>query len=186
MKIKFCGIKSKVDLKKSILSNCNFIGLNFYKKSKRYISTMHSDIIKMLPPYLKSISLFVNNSFFYILKKKNKFKFLQFHGNENFLFCELFKKKYLKTLKILKKNIIYYYSDFFLYFLIDKKNLNFGGCGIPFLHFKINLIFCFIISGGINNFNLIKIKKNTSCDFYDICSGVEYLFKKNLIKMILY
>ncbi|QLK14068.1 hypothetical protein V7Z36_00585 [Candidatus Carsonella ruddii] len=184
MKIKFCGINSKIDLKKSILSNCNFIGFNFYKKSKRYVGVMYDKIIRIIPLYLKSISLFVNNSFFYILKKKNKFNFLQFHGNENFLFCELFKKKYLKVLKILKKKIIYYYSDFFLFFLIDKKNLNFGGCGISFLHFKINLIFYFIISGGINNFNLVKVNKITSCNFYDICSGIEHSAKKNLIKMI--
>ncbi|WP_433928059.1 phosphoribosylanthranilate isomerase [Candidatus Carsonella ruddii] len=185
MKIKFCGVKNKNDILKAILCKANLIGFNFYKKSKRYINGNFFSLLKYIPSYIYKIALFVNEEYNVINKLKKYFDLLQFHGNESFIFCESFKKKYIKTIKINKKidfNVFYSSNNFFS-FLIDKKSFQYGGSGNNFQIFK-NLKKNFFISGGIDIFNINKIKRISSSYYIDICSGLEFKEIKNIKKML--
>ncbi|ATX33526.1 hypothetical protein CUN91_01030 [Candidatus Carsonella ruddii] len=186
MKIKFCGVKNKKDIKKAILCNANFIGFNFYKNSKRFLQDSFIPLIKMIPSYIYKVALFVNEEYNIINKIKNYFDLIQFHGNESFFFCELFNKKYIKTIRLNKKTDfnIFYYSNNFFSFLIDKKNINYGGFGEQYKKFKFNKKNSCFISGGINLFNYKKNSYFSNCFNIDICSSLEYKQLKNIKKMI--
>ncbi|WP_433926883.1 hypothetical protein ACJEC8_00745 [Candidatus Carsonella ruddii] len=183
--IKFCGVKNKNDINKAILSNSKFIGFNFYYKSIRYIGNDFLNLLKFIPKNIFKVALFVNNNYNEINKLKSFFDFFQFHGDESFIFCESFKKKYIKTIKIYdKKNFnMFYNSKYFYSFLIDKKNIFYGGNGKIYNHFKI-LRKKFFISGGIDINNYKKITLISSLLNLDICSSIEQNDIKNIKKMI--
>ncbi|XOD38883.1 MAG: hypothetical protein ACAF48_00585 [Candidatus Carsonella ruddii] len=186
MKIKFCGVKNKKDIKKSIICNANLIGFNFYKKSKRFLTESFIPLIKIIPSFIYKVALFVNEEYNIINNIKKYFDILQFHGNESFNFCELFKKKYIKTIKLNEKKDfnVFYNSKNFFSFLIDKKNINYGGCGKQYKNFKNLKKKNFFISGGINLFNYNTKSLFSNCFNIDICSSLEYKNLKNIKKMV--
>lgn len=182
-KVKICGITNIKDALDAVWSGADILGFVFFKQSKRYIEPKRAkEIIDILPPFVFTVGLFVNES---IAKVKRisgycKFDFLQLHGDENISYLNKLKdfrlieairvkdKTSLKGLDNLPCELILFdnYSDSL-----------FGGTGGKFdwnLAKEIKkLKKPYIISGGLTPSNVKKAVKIFSPYAVDVSSGVE-------------
>jgi len=196
MKIKICGIQNLEDAIFCDNLGIDFLGFNFYKKSKRYISPKDAKKIILELKKSKPVGVFVNEKKENVknIIKNTDIKIAQFHGNiENKKYLENIKKqnnkiKIIKSFGINQKqdfeNIEKFYtcSD---YFLFDKKTKIFGGTGKQFdwklfENKKINKKY--FLAGGVNTENILNAKKLNSFAI-DIASGSETNEKKDYKKI---
>jgi phosphoribosylanthranilate isomerase len=190
--IKVCGMKNAKNIKEITSLDIDFIGLIFYKKSKRFIDT------EIPKNDTQKVGVFVNEKIAIIEEKIKAYdlSFIQLHGDESPQFCSTLKSKNIQIIKAFRVddnfdfNSTKKYESFCDYFLFDAKGKDYGGNGIVFNwdilnHYKGTLPF--FLSGGINIHSLESIK-----DFHheklfalDINSGFEIepgLKDVNLIK----
>ena len=95
--IKICGIRTLDDAIRCIDLGADAIGLNFWNKSKRFVSreTVESWVDK-LDPNVERIGVFVNESYDVItsLVKDGIIHSIQLHGEEDDSFCRQFSDEY--------------------------------------------------------------------------------------------
>ena len=181
MKIKICGVTCSENFKAIRNYAIDFIGLNFYKKSSRYITIEEALKIKKLKRKdQKIVALFVDEKSDIIENIISTLSpdFLQFHGNETFDFCESFGVAYFKAVRIDKKFDVKLRSDLkFLYaYLFDTySNSHMGGSGEKFNWDLIpkNFTFKFFLAGGLNENNVSSAIEKVRPWGIDIASGIE-------------
>lgn len=187
MIIKICGLKRKKDIIDCCKSGVNFLGFNFYSKSKRYITPEEFKKItnNVFLNNVKKIGIFVNTPIEQIKKIVDECGLdgIQLHGNESLQFCAEIRnilpdKIIIKAFRInkrLPKNIEKYPVD---YFLFDSQNTkNFGGSGKTFdwniLKKLKDKNIKFFVAGGITPKNIKNIFEIIRPFGIDTASGVE-------------
>ena len=181
MIIKVCGLKKEDQIKElDQLPSVNWLGSIFYEKSKRFVESSSSNIVKS-----KKVGVFVNETIDNTLEiaKKNNLDILQLHGSESSIMCFELKKSYtvikafgvddnfdFGQLKQFEKSVDY--------FLFDTKTINHGGSGKQFnwqVLEKYKLEIPFLLSGGINLNSVQEIKeiKHPAFVGIDLNSGFE-------------
>ena len=83
--IKICGITSPKDAQWAALAGADAIGLNFYEKSKRFISPEAAEsIVKVVPERVSKVGLFVNSPVTEIRQIADRLGLdsVQLHGDE--------------------------------------------------------------------------------------------------------
>ena len=181
MKIKICGLTCSENFKAIKNFGIDFIGLNFYKKSSRYITIREALKIKKIKRKdQKIVALFVDEKSDIIDNIISTLApdFLQFHGGETFDFCESFRVAYFKAERIDKKFDVKLMSNLkFLYaYLFDTFSKNhLGGSGKKFNWDLIpkNFNFKFFLAGGLNENNIVSAIETVRPWGIDIASGVE-------------
>ncbi|MBD3204208.1 phosphoribosylanthranilate isomerase [Candidatus Woesearchaeota archaeon] len=188
-KIKICGITNKKDAQICINSDVDYIGLNFYKKSLRYIfkKNFSNFLLKINKENTKFVGVFVNKSIKKIIEIVDKFNLdlIQLHGDENNKFIEKLrhalasnnfdKVKIIKAIRIKdnsKKNLNFD-CDYLLFDTYSEKK--YGGTGQTFNYnffLQKKIIKDYFLSGGLNPENIDEALK---LDPYavDINSGIE-------------
>lgn len=161
----------------------DYVGLIFYKKSKRFVE---KELPKIDFRVKEKVGVFVNESLEYILEKSQQYDFttIQLHGAESPEFCEILNKQNLKVIKAFSvdddfdfsktKN----YEPFCDYFLFDTKGKLPGGNGYTFdwrVLKKYGGETPFFLSGGINSshVNILKELKFKQLHAIDLNSGFE-------------
>src|SRR5919109_3019567 len=89
-RIKICGITRTQDARAAAEAGADAIGLVFYPKSPRYLSTERAvEIRDALPPFVQTVALFVNADAAQVSQVLGRVKpaLLQFHGEETPEFC---------------------------------------------------------------------------------------------------
>jgi len=159
--IKICGLKYPDNIRQIVALQPDMIGLIFYPKSQRYVNNP-KDIAKLyIPPSIKKIGVFVNETKETILQKVKMYQLqgVQLHGDESPALCLALKQQKLLVLKALsilsvddiKKSALY--EGFVDFFLFDTKTQGYGGSGEKFDWEIINAyrgLTPFILSGGIS------------------------------------
>ena len=193
--IKICGISSIEILRKLETLNIDYIGFIFYEKSKRYIDAKKAEeISKSINSKIKIIGVFVDPSDNYIAKILNRVPLsgIQLHGKETpNRIKEIKNQTNILTIKAIPiereedlKNIEIY-NDVCDYFLLDKKNISKtgfnGGTGENFDWNIIsrnknwlNQFKPWILSGGLNIYNIKEAIEITGTKAIDVSSGIEY------------
>jgi len=161
----------------------DFIGLIFYKKSKRFVS-------EKLPELdfkgKEKVGVFVNESIEFIKEKSEQFDFktIQLHGKESPEFCEALKNENFKIIKAFSVDDEFDFSQIKKYepvcdyFLFDTKGKLPGGNGYTF-DWKILKNYQgevpFFLSGGINisHNNILKDLNFKQLYAIDLNSGFE-------------
>jgi len=106
-RVKICGITSLEDALMAASFACDAIGLNFYKKSPRFISSENAKVIcDAIAPFVTTTALFVDADESEVKKILDtvRIDLLQFHGNESEQFCASFSKPYIKVISIKSAN----------------------------------------------------------------------------------
>lgn len=182
-KIKICGFTDPNNIKQISFTNINAIGLNFYEKSKRFVSIDNAKkIIALLPPFVKVIALFVNNSKENIhqVLKNVSIDAIQFHGDEDSEFCEQFSYPYIKSIAVnegvdfVSQIDKYKNAKAVLFDSFDRQN--FGGTGKSFNWQLLNKPLqhkYIILAGGLTHSNIAQAIKIVKPYAVDICSAVE-------------
>lgn len=162
LKLKVCGINDNNNLREISGLHPDFIGLNFYSKSKRFVKDQldvsGSDNVNY-------VGVFVNPDIEEIIERGEAFnlKYIQLHGDESPGFCEKVKEKGFKIIKAFRidsefdfKSLREYdpYVDIFLF---DAKGKDFGGNGVAFnwrLLDNYELTTPFLLAGGLSSDNI--------------------------------
>ena len=193
-KIKFCGLTSYDEVAFAYEKKVFWIGFIFVRRSPRFIEFGKTkEIINQFKNKLNFVGVFVNpNNDWIQLAMNVGINYIQLHGEESVERCKeikkLFKIPIIKAIPIEKeedlKNIEIY-NNVCDYFLLDKKNINKtgfnGGTGENFdwnIISKnknwLNQFKPWILSGGLNIYNIKEAIELTGTKAIDVSSGIEY------------
>ncbi len=195
IKIKICGITNKEDALWAVNLKVDALGFIFADSPRRVEPEIVQKIIELLPPFISSVGVFVNQD-----RKKVEeiaescgLTTLQFHGEESSSYCEGFKQKILKALRIENKDILekaIQYKDKVDAYLLDTYSPSkYGGTGKTFDWRIAKEIKKFglpiILSGGLNPKNIREAISEVEPYGVDASSGIEERpGKKNMEKLI--
>ena len=184
--IKICGIRTLEDAIRCIDLGADAIGLNFWNKSKRFVSreTVESWVDK-LDPNVERIGVFVNESYDVItsLVKDGIIHSIQLHGEEDDSFCRQFSDEYkiIRATGIKDDDSVKRAKNILIEtVLLDAYCGNdFGGLGHTFeweyaKMFKLeNPDRPLILAGGLCPSNVSRAINDVKPSAVDVASGVE-------------
>lgn len=180
-RVKICGITHVDDMKMACQAGADAIGLVFYEPSKRHVSIQQAKLIAdELPPFVQLVALFVNapkDTIKHVLDQV-PIHVIQFHGDENALFCESFDRPYIKAIAVKSGENLTEIMDGHpkaLGFLLDTYKAGMpGGTGetfdwglFPTYHKPL------ILAGGLNAENVQAAIAKVQPYAVDISGGVE-------------
>ena len=181
MKLKICGISDIDILKYACELGVDFVGFIMSNASPRKISNDFLDSLENFNFMETSpVFVFVNPTVDEVKKITAKIKnpILQFHGDEEEIFCQQFNQPFWKTIRVKNSQSLEAINDFpsaDALLLETFSDDAYGGTGKVFdwsLLENIKLQSKFILAGGINIKNLNDaISLNPWC--IDVNSGVE-------------
>lgn len=183
-KIKICGITTVNQAKKIAVMEVNALGFILYKKSPRYIApTKVMEILQMLPPFIKSVGVFVDEPIDKIsnIYQTSGLDTVQLSGHETPEYCQELSQRgvsWIKSFRIKndvdEEELERYGKD---YILLDAWSADeFGGTGKTFdwkLIENLQQKFKIILAGGINPDNVVKAIRLLEPYAIDVSSGVE-------------
>lgn len=162
--IKVCGLKNKENINSIIETGIDWIGLNFYDKSKRFVDPK-MDIPK--DNRILKVGVFVNESLESVTEINQKWEldYLQLHGDEDIEYCQNAQtiNKIIKVFSIgesfdFDSTVPFSFCDFFLF---DTKCKTYGGSGKKFDWQKLHEYkgsTPFLLAGGIELNDVGRIK----------------------------
>lgn len=103
IRVKICGITRPEDALAAARAGADAVGLVFYEKSKRRITVAQAqEIVRVLPPFVSVVALFVNEDAARIhdILAQVPVDVIQFHGDEDDAFCVQFRRPYLKVVRV--------------------------------------------------------------------------------------
>ncbi len=120
--------------------NPDYMGFIFYPGSKRYVSTIDTEILKKIPAGISKTGVFVDSSYEDIIAAMNKYNLdaVQLHGGESPELCKLLKQEGAEVIKAFGIDIDFDFTALEKYtavtdhFLFDTKTSLHGGSGNVF------------------------------------------------------
>jgi len=100
-RVKICGITRVEDAQLSVDAGADAIGLVFYDKSPRFVSSEKAqEISHIIPAFISRVALFKDASVQSVqaVIEQVEIDLIQFHGSETAAFCEQFNRPYIKAL----------------------------------------------------------------------------------------
>lgn len=175
MKCKICGITNLEDALFACEAEADALGFVFYDRSPRYIEpSAAKEIIEKLPPFVKTVGLFVNVSSDDVnnICKKFKIDIAQIHFDANDAFYDKLEVPYIRVVRATcKEDILMRLEE---YIIVDAFVESFGGEGQRVALEWFDGIDCskIILAGGLTSDNISELK---NYNFYgvDVSSGVE-------------
>jgi phosphoribosylanthranilate isomerase len=179
MKLKICGMRQAANIAKVAELKPDYLGFIFYDKSPRFISEVSSELIKYVPPTIKTTGVFVNEDIDVVKAHiiKYNLKAVQLHGSESEAYCELLQTSGVEIIKAFGIDERFdfkqleAYIDAVDYFLFDTQTLAHGGSGKVFnwgLLKKYKNEKLYFLSGGIGLADIDAIKSITDQRLYAI------------------
>lgn len=181
IKVKICGITNLEDAIAAADAGADALGFIFYKESPRYIEPVDAGkIIKRLPPFVKSVGVFVNEDESSIRRiiEIAWIEILQLHGDEPPGFCTIFHQPVIKAIRIKDRESISLLREYNVpAFLLDSySESGYGGTGKGFdlaIAIEAKRYGRIILSGGLTPVNVGDAVKRVRPYAVDVCSGVE-------------
>jgi phosphoribosylanthranilate isomerase len=180
-RVKICGITRPGDGVDAAKAGADAIGLVFYPKSPRYLSTERAvEIRDALPPFVQTVALFVNADAAQVAQVLGRVKpgMLQFHGDETPEFCAQFGMPFVKACRIRPGvDALQYLQPFSraAAWLVDSFVPEYGGVGESFDWSLVprGLARPLILSGGLDQKNVGQAIRTVQPWGVDVSSGVE-------------
>ena len=180
-RIKICGITRSEDLQAVARAGADAIGLNFYPSSPRFLSLEWARTLAgEVPPFVTTVALFVNPTAaeVYTVLERVRPAMLQFHGEEDPVFCAQFGVPYIKVCRVKPGvDLLEYLRPFSSAagWMLDSHVEEYGGVGE---RFDWSLIPAershpLILSGGLTRENVREAVRRVRPWAVDVSSGVE-------------
>lgn len=187
LKIKVCGMRDPVNIRKVAGLKPDMMGFVFYPASPRYAGEAPVDaMFDDFPPGILKTGVFVDEDFYTVKSRIIRFQLqaVQLHGNESPGMCRNLKEEGIKVIKAFRISENPGFSDMLNYvsctdwFLFDTSSAVAGGSGLQFnweVLKKYKLGHPFILSGGIGPDDAEKILalKNIALAGVDVNSKFE-------------
>lgn len=158
LRVKICGLKDTENIRAILSLSVDYVGLIFYKKSKRYVSDLDTTIFA--DSHIKKVGVFVNSTTGEIIDKVDQYKLdvVQLHGGESVQQCAELKAKNIVVWKAFGIDAQFDFASLDPYativdhFLFDTKSERHGGTGKRFdwtalAHYRLTTPY--MLSGGI-------------------------------------
>ena len=182
VKVKICGITAVADALTAVNADADALGLVFYEKSPRYVSSAAAaKIVEALPPFIGKVGVFVNPSEEEVRRAITEcgIDTLQFHGEEQPEFCRQFGLKVIKAFRIQNPDslqpLAHYSTEAWLLdsYVPDQP----GGTGATF-NWELAARALLrnsrvILAGGLTPANVAKAVQTVLPYGVDVSSGVE-------------
>lgn len=100
-RVKICGITRSDDVQLVVDAGVDAIGLVFYEKSPRHVTTVQAaEISQLVPAFVSRVALFkdADEQLIESVLQQVEIDLIQFHGSETAAFCERFGRPYIKAL----------------------------------------------------------------------------------------
>jgi len=181
-KIKICGITNLRNASEAARLGVDALGFVFFNKSPRYIEPQKArEIIDLLPSFVLRVGLFVNATKEEVVLAINESRvnMLQFHGDEDEIFCNQFNLPYIKAISFKDGINLLEYCQLFessSAILIDTHSQEMrGGTGKTFNWSLIpkKLPLPLIIAGGLDSKNVSSLINSINPYGVDVSGGVE-------------
>ena len=181
-RVKICGITRAEDALHAAAEGVDAIGLVFYEKSPRFVtSAQAAAICKKLPAFVTTVALFKDADAENIRQTLADvaIDLLQFHGSESAEFCRQFGKPYIKALGMAGETVVPKrvdaYSDARGLLLDGHAPGADGGTGQSFEWGMIpdDLEYPLILAGGLDVNNVAEAIQTVQPYAVDVSSGVE-------------
>lgn len=101
--VKICGITRVVDAEAAVLAGADWIGLNFWPRSRRVVTVAQAkEIVSALPGDVKKVGVFVNAPAPAVQETAAEvgLDLVQLHGDEDPEYCRAFAGRYLRALRV--------------------------------------------------------------------------------------
>lgn len=169
VKLKVCGMKQAANIAAVAELQPDYLGFIFYQQSPRYISEVSAELIKYVPPTIKTTGVFVDEDL-QVVKQyiiKYNLKAVQLHGKESVAYCQELKSTGVEVIKAfgVDENFDFSKLKFYLnevdYFLFDTQTSAHGGSGKVFnweLLEKYQFDKPYFLSGGIDLTHIETLK----------------------------
>ena len=182
MKVKICGVKTEEIIQTALDYGADYIGFNFYPKSKRYLTLNEAERLrKFVKPSAQLVAVVVDGTddFLAEIVKRVKPDMIQAHGAETPARIEQIKNRFglpvikalgVESVKDIESSHLYGAADSILF---DNKK---GGSGVSFdwnLLEGVSLPKNWILAGGVNEANLDEVMALSHLMCIDVSSGVE-------------
>ena len=131
-RVKICGITRVEDALAAIEFGADFIGINFYEKTPRYIGDKARAVREAIGDRARVVGVFVDAPRAYIEQRRRDFSldFLQFSGNENYDAVQGWDVPVIRAIRIKPEQAIDLASCAADYILLDAFDAKlFGGTG---------------------------------------------------------
>ena len=180
-RIKICGITRTEDAQAAAQAGADAIGLVFYPPSPRFLSLEWARQLAIeLPPFVSAVALFVNPAAaeVYTVLERVRPAMLQFHGDEDPVFCAQFGVPYIKACRVKPGvDLLEYLRPFAgaAGWLLDSHVEEFGGVGESFDWSLVpaERIRPLVLSGGLTRENVREAIRRVHPWAVDVSSGVE-------------
>jgi phosphoribosylanthranilate isomerase len=179
VRIKICGITRVEDAREAVNLGAEFIGLNFYRPSPRYLETKVAlEISRIVAGRVRIAGVFVNATREYIAQRLEALKLdlIQLHGDEDEAMLGGWPVPVIRTLRLRPEQIDGAFpatrADFLLIDRFDPQL--FGGTGqpLPYERLRGRDLSRVFISGGLTPANVADaVALNPYA--VDVASGVE-------------
>lgn len=186
-RVKICGITRVEDARAAVDSGADALGLVFYSKSPRYVElSVAANIARTIGPFVTIVGLFVNAGEAQVREavKTVGLDMLQFHGDEDEVYCAQFERPYIKAIRMspeldVKEVMTKYPSA--RGFLFDAWNKDkYGGTGETFEWDRLSILkesvdtdIPFILAGGLTPENVDQAVAAVKPYAIDVSGGVE-------------
>jgi phosphoribosylanthranilate isomerase len=184
MIVKICGITRPEDAEVAVAAGADWIGLNFWPRSRRYVSLARAlEVAEVIPGDVKKVGVFVNAPAPTVIEAARRvgLDLLQFHGDEDAAYLAAFAGGYrfLKALRIrapldLRAIDLLEGTDTVL---LDAPSESYGGGGRPFdwalarqARDRGKRI---VLAGGLTPENVGEAVREVRPFGVDVASGVE-------------
>jgi len=183
-RIKFCGLTRPGDIHLACELGVDAIGLVFAHGSKRQVTLEQAlDLRQAIAPLVNIVALFRNNDYQEVAEIMRALQphYVQFHGEEDALFCSQFNIPYLKALAmggvstINAPDLAHSYPTAAALLLDSHAPGQSGGSGTAFDWSQIpaNLHRPFLLAGGIDPDNVFAAISTVHPWGVDVSSGIE-------------
>ena len=180
-RIKICGITRSEDAQAAARAGADAIGLVFYPPSPRCLSVDWArQLASEVPPFVSTVALFVNPTAaeVYTVLERVRPGMLQFHGEEDPVFCAQFGVPYLKACRVRPDvDLLEYLRPYSgaAGWLLDSHVEAYGGVGE---RFDWSLVPAershpLVLSGGLTRDNVGEAVRRVRPWAVDVSSGVE-------------
>lgn len=180
-RVKICGVTRPEDARAAAQAGADAIGLVFYPRSPRYLSTERAlEIRDAAPPFVSVVALFVNPDAAQVAQVLGRLRpaLLQFHGDETPEFCGQFGLPYVKACRVRQGvDLLEYLRPFAgaAGWLLDSFVEAYGGVGE---RFDWSLVPAqrerpLILSGGLSRDNVGEAIRRVRPWGVDVSTGVE-------------
>jgi len=180
VRVKICGINDLEDALLAVKLGAHAIGFVFAESPRKVEPKKAYEIVKALPPFVSKVGVFVDEEAARVkeIAELCDLDALQLHGEEDPFYCQSFRQKVIKAIRIKNQSSLEQMSKYKVdAFLLDTYIENIpGGTGKRFdweIAYKAKNFGKIILSGGLNPVNVGEAIERVEPYAVDVSSGVE-------------